>query len=799
MIKFLDEIENEPAGGKARGLKILRELGMRVPEAFVLIHPDAGSLDEDLLRKCLQSLGAGPKAVRSSAVSEDGHQASFAGQFETYLNLSSFEEVREAILKCIKAADSERVKAYSGNLTGEADLRVSVIVQNMVDARTAGVVFSVNPVTNRHDKMVINAVAGHCDELVSGKKDAHHYEIFRSGSDLEKAREHNGKLLSASQLREILEGTLKAEKEFRVPVDLEWAIDPDGVLNWLQVRPVTTLSEVHLNELDTVKEPCTDIWTLGNIGEMMPGVATPLTYSVSAEAIDYGMCVLADKTGAYPMAKRTGYRYIQMFYNRLFINMSHMMDYPKNIWLNKSEDVQFALSSKVPYEMDTTFESRLPRRVWNFYRQVRLTSRAGYHLKKLIRLEKDFHLDPGGDQYQLYNQLDHSLPRLREGFAHHLITSGQSGSLYSAFIRILTGDKRAPDASDHHIATQLLLNIPEIESADAVKSLERFAGQIRGEPAFAGRFTGVSPEEALKILRNEAPDPIRTSFLEFLKRHGHRCVRESELREKPWEENPVRLIQILQLKVKSDKILHTHPDATVEIRKALHHLPFLKRMILRALIPVSRKAVARREISKAYSIRILNRIRQGYKALAAILVQEHLLDDPDQIYFLTHPEIRKLILEPDPAWKAKASRRRELLPECDRLEFPEVSRGIPEPIENGDRMMPEDGQLTGIPVSSGTVTGRVRIIHTLEEADRLQEGEIMVASFTDIGWTPYFSVISGLITEIGSPLSHGAVVAREYGIPAVVGVKGARNLLRDGEEILLDADRGIIEKVNHPK
>jgi pyruvate,water dikinase len=95
------------------------------------------------------------------------------------------------------------------------------------------------------------------------------------------------------------------------------------------------------------------------------------------------------------------------------------------------------------------------------------------------------------------------------------------------------------------------------------------------------------------------------------------------------------------------------------------------------------------------------------------------------------------------------------------------------------------------------VKGKVRIIHSLEEADQLQEGEIMVASFTDIGWTPYFSIISGLITEIGSPLSHGAVVAREYGIPAVVGVKGARNILKDGEEILLDADQGIIEKIKN--
>jgi pyruvate,water dikinase len=172
-----------------------------------------------------------------------------------------------------------------------------------------------------------------------------------------------------------------------------------------------------------------------------------------------------------------------------------------------------------------------------------------------------------------------------------------------------------------------------------------------------------------------------------------------------------------------------------------------------------------------------------------------LLDDADQIYFLKHEEIGQLINDRNPGWKVKANRRRELLPELDKLVFEEVSFGIPEPLEQEIDIEIQEGQLKGIPVSSGIAEGRARIIHSLADAEKLMEGEIMVASFTDIGWTPYFSIISGLITEIGSPLSHGAVVAREFGIPAIVGAKGARRFLSDGDLVRLNGNRGIIEKI----
>ena len=213
------------------------------------------------------------------------------------------------------------------------------------------------------------------------------------------------------------------------------------------------------------------------------------------------------------------------------------------------------------------------------------------------------------------------------------------------------------------------------------------------------------------------------------------------------------------------------------------------------MIPTARKAVSRREITKAYSIKMVNTMRKGYRMLAKQMVDAGLLDDMDQIYFLTHQEIGLLLNDHSTDWKSKANKRRDILPELDKLIFDEVSFGMPEPLEQEVKIEISEGQLKGTPVSSGVVQGRARIIHSIDDAEKLQEGEIMVASFTDIGWTPYFSIIAGLITEIGSPLSHGAVVAREYGIPAVVGAKGAKKFISDGDIVSLDGNRGIIEKI----
>lgn len=795
MIKLIEELTDEAAGGKAGGLKVLKKQGFSVPDAFVILHPDIDSLDENGLQKYLSKLGKGPKAVRSSAVSEDGAKASFAGQFETFLDLNTYDEIKDAIIRCVQAVENSRVKAYSDNLITDADLRISVIIQNMVEAKAAGVVFTVNPVNQRRDKVVINAVAGKGEALVSGIADAAHYEIFRSGSNVANEAKKNHGLLTETQLKAILDGALLAEKNQKQPIDMEWAVDQQDEIQWLQVRPVTTLHNEHYNELDTIQEASTDVWTLCNIGEMMPGVATPLTYSVSAKAIDYGMASLAAAYGAIRMndyLAKTEPVYIQMFYNRLFINMTNMLDYPRHIWMNKAEDVHFAICGRTIPGLTAEPEGFWIKRFKNFIAQLIYSSRAKHHLKKLIAFTETVVIEESQDIATFYKNIEKAHPAMNIGFVLHLSASAQSGTVYSAFMRIMTDGKRLPSPEDHHIASLLLKNIPDIESADAVKSLDRLATEIQNDKEFAATLISSSPQKALEMLTQLGPNEHVEKFNLFLKRHGHRCVRESELREKTWGEDPLQIVSILQTRVgiKSSK----HIDEAYQKLMLPKDLSIMKQLILKMLLPLGRKAVARRETSKAYSIKIVDITRKAYRKLAALMVSQGLLEDADQIYFLTHEELGKLISDKKPDWKEKANRRRLLLPETDAFSFDEVCYGKPEPLDSSDFIEISDGAMQGIPVSSGYIKAKARIVNTLEEASHLQPGEIMIASFTDIGWSPYFSIISGLITEIGSPLSHGAVVAREYGIPAVVGVKGIKKMLKTGDIIELDGRKGIITK-----
>jgi rifampicin phosphotransferase len=795
LIKFISEITNEEIGGKARGLKILKDLGLNVPDAFIILHPRLDKLDEIKLKHSISRLGNGNKAVRSSAVSEDGETASFAGQFESFLNLTGYQDITDAIGKCITAAQADRVQNYASNLRENADLRISVILQNMVQAKVAGVVFSADPVTNRRDKVIINVVEGSGESLVSGRKDAVHYELFKSGSNIQQQISKQGSLLTFYQLEEILDGAKIAEAQFQKPVDLEWAIDDQGIIHWLQVRPITTLREVHYNELDTVKEPVPHVWTLGNIGEMMPGVVTPLTYSVSFYAIDYGMAILANAAGARSLRKHEKYRYIQMFYNRLFFNMTNMMDYPNNVWMNKSENVQLSICGIVIPSLQTNFESPLILRVYHFFKQLKKLSWTRKSVRRLRELANHYTIDVSGNIAESYLELAHAREVLKEVFGCHLLASAQSGSLYSAMMGILTGNKRLPNSRDHHIATILLGDIKNIESADAVNSLERFVVLINSIPGFPAIFAAACPEEALNLLIKDGPPEITKEFANFLQRHGHRCIRESELREKTWKDDPIQLIQILQTCVKSKSHSHTSQDNKQMVSKILKNVSPIKRLILKSMLAPSREAVSRRENTKAASIKFLDKVRKGYRHLGQQLVNEGFLDDPDQVFFLTHEELGKLISDKSASWKTKASSRRKQLPETDRLIFSDLCYGLPEPLEEEKVIEAVDGQLKGIPVSNGVIEAKARIVQTIEEAGQLKPGEIMVASFTDIGWTPYFSIIAGLVTEIGSPLSHGAVVAREYGIPAVVGVKGAKQFLKNGDLIRLDGDRGIVEKI----
>jgi phosphohistidine swiveling domain-containing protein len=210
------------------------------------------------------------------------------------------------------------------------------------------------------------------------------------------------------------------------------------------------------------------------------------------------------------------------------------------------------------------------------------------------------------------------------------------------------------------------------------------------------------------------------------------------------------------------------------------------------MIKQARASVKNREFSKSMCIKILDQFKMAYSCIAEQLVQTGILPDKDLIYFLQHNEISQLIYEKNAALIKKALARRRLLFEQQLLKFGEIYIGKPEPIEVSNQKLEGGTVLNGSPGSRGLVVGKARVVKSIEDAGKLEKGEIMVAAFTDIGWSPYYSLIGALVTEIGSVLSHGVVVAREYALPLVTNVAGATQLIRTGDRVAVDGTKGTI-------
>ena len=592
---------------------------------------------------------------------------------------------------------------------------------------------------------------------------------------------------------ELIEGALEIENRYGMPADLEWAIDPGGKLFWLQLRPVTGLTKAHFNELDDKPIYDKPVYTRGNIGEMMPGPVTPLTLSTFTNAIDFGLQEFYCKIGAIP--KIYDHRiFIHSFYNHLFFDVNSLYRFVPNVMLSKKENIDYSVVGEEVKGVELGPPAGILKRLVNFLKMMKYLNGGEKAEKKLRKLYNNFRIDCPDDIGKCYELITQNLPVLNRAWSLHYVSSSQSGSKYSMILNIYSKNK--PPQREHQEKIAKYFNdIPDIESAQVLKAMDEMALMLRDVPDVDKKFLGVDTDTAVRFLEEEAPEELRKAWNVFMERHGHRGVREGELYETEWAKDPSSIIEGIKSKV---RLHREEPGAKLPDKKNEKieidddGLTSIQKMVLKRTIPGARKAVARREQTKAQAIGVQYRFKQAYRKLGKMMTNAGLLGDQDQIFFLLHEEIEELINSKEPEKLKILSRQRmEQYPLMKKLVFNDLSFGIPVPDESVVDI--KDGNLAGIPVSHGLVEGRARLISKPEHASKLKPGEIMVVEFTDIGWTPFYSVAGGLITEIGSPLSHGAVVAREYGLPTVVSVKGAMDVIKDGQKVKLDAVTGVVE------
>ncbi|MGC4118620.1 MAG: PEP/pyruvate-binding domain-containing protein [Myxococcales bacterium] len=781
----------QAVGGKAAGLARLVRAGVEVPPGFVIVGAERGHLPANLAEAYFEHAGGGAVAVRSSALAEDGAAASYAGQFATYLDVRGEKALREAVDRCLESLESERAEAYRQERQGGAKTRMCVVVQAMVEARCAGVLFTADPMTGRRDRMVVDAVKGCGEALVSGKASPDHYQLGPTGEVAKRDLSGPEPLLSEAELRGLFEGAAKAREHFGIPLDMEWAIGPDGRVQWLQARPITALpADPH--EFDSPVAPG-HLYTSGNIGECMPGAITPLSWSTIWLANDHGVQFMVWSTGVQPEPP-AGYRTTRQYMGHIFFNLNEMAQTSRGVLGASDLDLGLAICGRVVPELNSGAKRPLWVRLFNTFRYLRTILSGQKNEKRLEALAKALVIAERPTAAEQLAEIDAELPKMIEACDRHIVACSLSGAMGPALMQTLAKGK-VPTEEHHAQVAELLASVSghDVESAGVVAAVDRIVELLRKNPEADARFVKASPEDALRWLNSEAGEDAARELADLLEEHGHHCLREFELREKEWAADPLPLVASLQVALRARL---ANPDAVLA-RKNQTAAPAPKGS-LAFLAKMAQKGVRRRERTKSLLVKVVVAFKRAYRRLGDLLVKEGRLTDPDLVFFLTPKELARLSRGEVGELPELAVARRRVQGYQGTLGFPDVFTGSPEPLGAATEVLQADGVLRGKPVSRGKVTGVARVAHSLAEAAELRPGEILVSPVTDIGWTPYFSLIAGLATDVGSSISHGAVVAREYGLPAVVDLRQATRLFKTGDRVELDGDHGTLRKLDGP-
>lgn len=843
-VRWLDEAGTLPElGGKAAAVRDLFRFGFPVPPGFCLLTAayrrwqEAGRPDRlpaevaAELRAAVDRLLslATPDfvpllAVRSSAVSEDSPAASFAGQLLTRLGVPP-AGVEPAVLEVWASAAHPGVKAY-GRRLGAAGPEPAVLIQLIVPAEAAGVVFTAEPVTGDPTRLVVNAAWGLGEGVVAGLVNPDHWVIEKATGRVLEARLGDKEVmvvldpvggtrrtatpaelrrkpaLGAEVLDQVWRLACQVEARRGVPQDIEFAV-ARGRIYILQARPVTgPAAEGWVSEFDTETDPDT-VWTAANIQEVLPGLITPLTWSAMQENLNYAFRKPYLETATLTDPNRI---FVAQFYGRAFLSVSALRDVAARAIGTSPEAVDeqylgrthgpdrprrvFDLK-KLPTYLRTTpriiaFLRRTPQDVW----EARI--RLGPLLEDLRT--RNLSVLSSAELLALRDQLNREV---REVGALHISTSSGASIFFESLLQFL---RTRFESGAYELQARLLTGLADVASARPGLELWDLARLAHRDAALKPALLGRDPWSEISRLESPLAGEFRRRLADFLRRYGHRSVMEAELAAPSWEEDPnavlglVRNFIDLPPEAAPERVMGRQAAQRLETTRFIERqLDPVRRRLFRFLLGQAQLYVVLREQTKSLWMEVTHLVRRIYRELSRRLVGAGILEDPQDMYFLTVSEVHDLVRHILPVAEARQRirRRRAEFERNRQVRLPESFSGRPKPIFSGPPAS-STAILRGIPVSPGIVTGPARVVVDPRLQPEVRPGEILVAPVTDAGWTPLFLAAAGLVVDVGGPLSHGSIVAREYGIPAVVNVKTAVSLVRTGQTITVDGFRGEV-------
>ncbi len=745
-------------------------------------------------------------AVRSSGSREDLDDASFAGQYETYLNVRGEVALERALKQCWASLWQSRVLQYaSRHREGASGLRMAVVVQEMAAAEVAGVAFTVNPLTGRQEEMLVEAVFGLGESLVSGRANADRFVLAAANGDVMQQelaaktlqvvpveigveeRQVEGEeatrvTLTGEELRKLAQVSADIQEHYGRPMDIEWSFAA-GRLYILQARPIT-----HLAFAAEIGQ-----WTTADFrdGGVSSEVCSPFMWSLYELALQSSMPTYFKALKLIPQDHEA--TWARMFFGRPYWNLSEVKLGLERI-PGYSED---SFHADLGVDVDREFEGKKTRTT------VTGVLRA---LPTLFALKRNYRERLGQNQA--------FLTQFEERKAPFDISAADIAALDDeAFLRSYAEliEDLYRDTETSYFYTIYNTSNSKLDFKPCFEKVNALAGGSLDEPTLLTGLQNLSHLRPMKDLHavveavhqrgGEIDDALVAEFAHRWRHHGRR---ELDIRVPRWDQDHDYVRDMLEAALEHHdaerdpaeverRHVQAHSAALSTALAPLRWRPLLRRSFIAKLELVRRYAWWREEMRDCSSF-LYYLVRQWTVDAARRLVAADMLASTDSIWALSFTEVLQALRGALSSSEVKARAA------CGERMMRSY-RNFANPNEIGshfrfarEQSPPTEGALRGTPCSPGRVTGRARIIGSLEEAHSLEPGDILVTRFTDPGWTPLFGRIRAVVTETGGVLSHAAVISREYGIPAVLAVSGATEAIVDGTTITVDGCQGIVDR-----
>ena len=835
----------------------LQSLDMDDPTSFKTIQKVAteiqeaickGSMADELVtdvESALSELGAGQFAVRSSMVGEDSAEHSFAGQLESFLFQRDAGEVCKSIQGCWASGFGDRALAYHLRAKLPVDnIRVAVVVQRMIDGQVSGVLFTANPVSGRRDEALLTAAWGQGEGVVSGLCNTDEFVWRHTGEEVQATladkdvqitpapngergtvevevpeQMRNERCLTAGQVNAICQESVRIADNLGSPQDIEWTLS-NGELYLVQSRPITSLPE----------PPNTDgphvIWDNSNIQESFNGVIAPLTFSYAERvyASVYRQTMVAMNI---PARVREAYEpvvqnLLGLIRGRVFYNINNWyagLQVLPSFGRNKSDmEKMMGLEDPVDIVQDEVLSvweklTRLPS-------MLKVLVTVQWEFSRLSTTVEDFHTK----FWEAYHRVERekaktlSFSQLMEKIAaveHDMMGNWHTPIVNDFYVMMTNGalgrflTKWAGYEDPIAIQNTLLAGEEGIESAQPTRILMRWAKDAREIPELAQIVQTVEPADALSAIRARYPD-YADRIDQYIERYGDRMMGEQKLEETSLREDPSFVISVVRNYMALDNL---DPDDLVAKEKALRlraeqevegRLGFIGRWRFRSLVRKAREAVKNRENMRMNRSRMFGCLRDCCSAIGLRLYEAKQLENPHDVFYLTMTELESYhegrCVNANLA--AIAGARRAEFEAYEAVEVPHhfettgpIYHGNVFKYEGTTEFDADASVLHGTGCYPGIVESDIRLIFSPKD-ELSVNGKILVTVRTDPGWAPLFPTTNGLIVERGSTLSHSAVVARELGIPAVVGIPGLTEIVSDGERVRMDGEQGTVLRLD---